>query len=354
MTHDPLNGARWRVDHGDALDVLRGLGDGCVDFPCMDPPYGLDTLNTGEWDREVPPVEVWREVKRVSRPGAVLLATGGRRTVHRMTCAIEDAGWRIADGLIWLFAQGRPPSKTHLRPAWEPIVCAVNGDGPLPFNIEACRIPVVGQRPNKPPMVGEPAAPLTYRGGIKGNTTDGTTDRARWPVNALLCHAPECEDGGSCVDGCPVAALDEQAGECRGAGWDGVGVTRNPSATYGHGIPAGRSYNGEDPLASRYFNVFRYEPKARFGQNHGHPTAKPESLVRWMVRLGCPPGGLVADFFCGSGTTGVAALAEGCRFIGCDREAAYAEMSRARIAGTAARPLGYRPAPERATQGELL
>ena len=44
-----------------------------------------------------------------------------------------------------------------------------------------------------------------------------------------------------------------------------------------------------------------------------------------------PPGGLIIDPFAGSGTTGVAALQHGCKFIGVEREPVYAEMSRERL-----------------------
>jgi hypothetical protein len=49
-----------------------------------------------------------------------------------------------------------------------------------------------------------------------------------------------------------------------------------------------------------------------------HPTVKPLALLRWLVRLVTPPGGLVLDLFMGSGTTGVACAREGFGFIGCD------------------------------------
>ena len=66
------------------------------------------------------------------------------------------------------------------------------------------------------------------------------------------------------------------------------------------------------------------------GRNH-HPTVKPIALMRWLVRLVTPPGGTVHDFFTGSGTTGCAAMLEGFDFVGCDREADYVEIARARI-----------------------
>jgi hypothetical protein len=53
--------------------------------------------------------EAWaREALRVAKPGAYLLAFGGTRTVHRIACAIEDAGWIIRDTLVWAYASGLP------------------------------------------------------------------------------------------------------------------------------------------------------------------------------------------------------------------------------------------------------
>lgn len=63
-----------------------------------------------------------------------------------------------------------------------------------------------------------------------------------------------------------------------------------------------------------------------------HPTVKPHDLMRWLVRLVTRPGGVVLDPFNGSGSTGKAALAEGMRYIGIEKEAGYAEIARRRIA----------------------
>lgn len=54
--------------------------------------------------------ETWAEVYRVLKPGAFLLAMAGTRTYHRMTCAIEDAGFEIRDSICWLYASGFPKS----------------------------------------------------------------------------------------------------------------------------------------------------------------------------------------------------------------------------------------------------
>jgi site-specific DNA-methyltransferase (adenine-specific) len=62
---------------------------------------------------------------------------------------------------------------------------------------------------------------------------------------------------------------------------------------------------------------------------------KPTDLMRWLCKLVTPPGGLILDPFCGSGSTGVAAVAEGFRFIGIEQDADYVEIAKRRIANVA-------------------
>lgn len=66
-------------------------------------------------------------------------------------------------------------------------------------------------------------------------------------------------------------------------------------------------------------------------RNH-HPTVKSIALMRWLCRLITPPGGIVLDLFAGSGTTGLAALAEGLRFVGVEREAEFVDVAAGRLA----------------------
>jgi site-specific DNA-methyltransferase (adenine-specific) len=58
---------------------------------------------------------------------------------------------------------------------------------------------------------------------------------------------------------------------------------------------------------------------------------KPVDLMRYLSRLVTPSGGLVLDPFVGSGTTGIAALLEGFRFVGFEQESGYVEIARTRI-----------------------
>lgn len=64
---------------------------------------------------------------------------------------------------------------------------------------------------------------------------------------------------------------------------------------------------------------------------NNHPTVKPTDLMRWLCRLLTPAGGLILDPFCGSGSTGRGALADGFRFVGIELSPEYAAIAEARI-----------------------
>jgi len=67
---------------------------------------------------------------------------------------------------------------------------------------------------------------------------------------------------------------------------------------------------------------------------HGrHPTQKPLALLERVVAASAAPGDLVLDPFCGSGTTGVAALQARCRFLGIERDPAYVALAARRLRG---------------------
>lgn len=126
-----------RVICDDCLTAMRAMDPASVDTIITDPPYGLTAnkqggsgqaslneespagrsrIGTGggfmgkKWDAVLPGVEVWGEALRVAKPGAFLIAFGGTRTVHRLACAIEDAGWEIRDRMMWVYGSGFPKS----------------------------------------------------------------------------------------------------------------------------------------------------------------------------------------------------------------------------------------------------
>ena len=69
-----------------------------------------------------------------------------------------------------------------------------------------------------------------------------------------------------------------------------------------------------------------------------HPTEKPVDLLEVLIRTSCPPGGLVGDFFAGSGAAGEAAMMTGRRYVGCEIDPRYQGLAEGRLA--AILPLG--------------
>jgi site-specific DNA-methyltransferase (adenine-specific) len=335
-----------RLLEGDCLEVLGELEAESVDAIVTDPPYGIgfqherwdsaairesaakaghDRLNPNEafeaWCR------IWAtECRRVMKPGAFLAAFGSPRTYHRLACGVEDAGLEVRDTLMWLYAEGMSKSRhypggrsTTLKPAYEPIVLARRElDGTTEETIA--------------------------RHGTGALNADDCKVEGRHPANVVLGHDPGCEKR-RCAPGCPVAGADACAGE---------GRARLAPSRFLYSPKASRAERdaGCENLPRRALDLF---PNAQGGKKpaearNSHPTVKPLELMRWLVRLLCPPGGLVLDPTVGSGTTGAAAALEGRRFVGIELESAYMEIAAARIAHHSRKSPG-RPKVSRAPLG---
>ena len=101
----------YRLLHGDNREQLKHLADNSIDSIVCDPPYELGFMGK-RWDSTgiAYDLTVWAECLRVLKPGGHLIAFGGTRTYHRMTVAIEDAGFEIRDCIMWLYGSGFPKS----------------------------------------------------------------------------------------------------------------------------------------------------------------------------------------------------------------------------------------------------
>jgi hypothetical protein len=172
-----------------------------------------------------------------------------------------------------------------------------------------------------------------------------------------------------CVPGCPVRLLDEQSGETKSP----RPYVRSPGTKHSKPQPMawGERHDyetvdgyGDSGGTSRYFYCSKADRSERwfycrdcaaaFGPaerprhlhghrtaegkedwSHvvGHPTQKPESLVRWLVKLISRPGDVVLDPFLGSGTTALACRAEGRACVGVEQDGQYLEIARKRLAG---------------------
>ena len=267
------------IVNADSMEHLKTLDENIFDSCVTDPPYHLASIvkrfgpgqkginNQDEKEGRNGPYhraatgfmgqtwdggdiafqkEFWEQVYRTIKPGAVLLSFAATRNYHRMAVAVEDAGFEIFDMINWIYGSGFPKRRNLLKPAHEPIVMARKGVN-KELNLDECRV----QSKDNPKRWREP------RGGYWTTDKNAKAElienkKGRWPANII-------HDG-----------LDEE--------W------------------------------ARYFYNAKANKKEKGGTNH--PTVKPLSLMRYLIKLVTPKEGLVLDPFAGTGTTGEACILE--------------------------------------------
>lgn len=149
--------------------------------------------------------------------------------------------------------------------------------------------------------------------GLEGSFYyDGS--KGRWPANTVHDESPEV------ISGFP----DAGGGSDRAFGIGGDGIL------HGGGRGALVGTYADQRSAARFFFSAKADKFDRWGSKH--PTVKRIDLMRWLVRMVTPPGGTVLDPFAGSGTTGIAALAEKFNAILIEREATYYQDIMERLA----------------------
>lgn len=375
----------WAIEHGDVREVLKRYPDNHFDALLSDPPYGLadgktrtwdeideETAKGGfmgkAWDAAVPGVSFWREVLRVLKPGAPLVAFFGSRTYHRGVCAIEDAGFDIRDELVWMYGSGFPKSLdvskaidkqrapnselahawdgygTALKPAHEPAVLARKpiegtvaqnvarwGVGGLAIDESRVGTEKMVQTQSTGVVIGRSqsmAAPLTETRVV--GTVDG-----RWPANVLL--SPES-----------AASLDKQTGSDADEGRARFFYCAKPSRRERElGLTAAGV-----PEATKGVGALRDGGRTGGTARNIHPTVKPVALARYLARLLLPPERegdprrLLVPFN-GSGTEVIGGLLAGWDDVtGIEREAEYVEIARARAGFAVANPARFEVADE--------
>lgn len=320
----------FEIIQGDCLNVMQGFPSNHFSAIVTDPPYGISFMGKG-WDHAVPGSEYWKECLRIAKPGVFLLAMGGTRTCHRLTCAIEDAGWQIRDCIIWLYGSGFPKSHnrfgaegwgTALKPAYEPIIMAmkpVEGTfrenaakwGQAGINIDACR---VGNDSVEKGNHGRNQSEnhSIYEIGLTVSEQKQFS-KGRWPANVMFDEeAAAMLDENSRIPASRFFYCAKSSSRERNAGCeelpDKVGGGLNATV-------AGDSRTGHITI-----------------QKNNHPTVKPLSLMKYLITLVCPPtNALVLDPFAGSGSTILAAQQLGISAVGIEKEIEYAEIARARL-----------------------
>jgi site-specific DNA-methyltransferase (adenine-specific) len=281
--------------HCDNLDPVFGLQSldaNSVDAIVTDPPAGIGFM-TRAWDSDKGGRAKWvgwmtlvmDQCMRVLRPGGHMFTWALPRRSHWTALAIEDAGFEIDDIVHHLFGTGRPRSKRALKSAAEHWILSRKPGGKPILYVDVCRTGngdgIRGARGSR------------RSGGIMGVSSPREKPWkpkpgvGRWPAHVVL-------------DDSIVEEINAQAASD----------------------------------VARYF----YCPKPSVAEktvddsiDNDHETVKSIALMQWLCRLITPPRGLVVDPFAGSGTTGIACVAEGFRYLGFETERRHVDTATQRI-----------------------
>lgn len=371
---------------------MKAMPAAGVDAVVTDPPYGLQFCGEA-WDKRVPGEAYWREMLRVAKPGAHLLAFGGTRTWHRLAVAIEDAGWEIRDCLVWLHGQGFPKS-LDVSKALDKSVGAkrtVAGRRQYANGTFTRDTAVLGWYGRGSEATGNHRVTLPVTDAAKQWDGWGTALKPAWEpiilarkplVGTVAANVMEYGCGGLNIDGCRIGkglgisregeaaakrrytnrgntnfsalpgprggdargrwpanvVLDAAAGESldiqagvRKSGARKAGVRKGLGYHQGAKGDGGPAIEASAGGPSRFFYCAK-ACRSEVGKDNGHPTVKPLALMRWLVRLVVLDGGIVLDPFMGSGSTGIACKLEGMGFAGIDKVPSYVDLAKARIA----------------------
>lgn len=391
----------YKLIHGKCEEVLDEMSENSIDSIVTDPPYDLSSKGSNKgfmgktWDGTgiAFKKETWEKAFKVLKPGGYLLAFGGTRTYHRMTCAIEDAGFEIRDCIMWLYGSGFPKSfnvglkidernhinnktgnivkgagtktfcsqqngfnqfyeervcnnkwkgyGTCLKPAYEPIIVARKPveksivDNILKYsvgaiNIDECRIFDDDVYKNyRKPRINNQQAVTIFNSCRIVGTLSDDYLLGRFPSNVILSYNDE--------------DFDEVCGD--------MNKNENNASRYFYCAKAsikdrdeGLNYSNEFTLKKVTDGNIRAnsETARMFGANSAlrlnqHPTVKPCELMQYLIRLVTPDNGTILDIFNGSGSTGKAAMLENrerdkhYKYIGIEMTDEYLPISKVRI-----------------------
>jgi len=271
---------KFSILSGHCQEVLSSYGENFFHACITDPPYGM---NMDHWDHSVPSVDIWKEVYRTLRPGAFCLSFCSPELYHRMAVNVEDAGFMIKDQIMWMTTT-KMPKHNRLKPAHEPIVVAQKPyEGSLQNNFDKWGCGLIDTDNNRIAWDKKPPT-----GWVKGGAKRRTFGRE---------------------------------GNTTGGGKEYGTVDANPNGRYPSNI-VGEVQNEHQ----KYFYAPRATRKEK-GKDNNHPTVKPVDLMAYLIRVYCPSGASVLDPFCGSGSTGVAAIRENRQFTGIDLSPEYVKIA---------------------------
>jgi len=332
--------ATWEVIHGDCLDVMAGMRADSVDTIITDPPYFR--VKNEPWDRQWSnPAEfiAWlgaiiEQWHRVLRPNGSLYVFASPRMAARVELAVGEA-FNVLNSIVW--AKPKFSTKAEMfdkdtcrayLPVQERIIFAehygadniakgeagyvAKCDELRGFVFEPIRAYLDGERIRAGLTREQVREECGKKLGTRGKISGHWYDRAQWmfPTEEWYQWLRETftrMNGGGEYLRREYEDLRREYEDLRRP----FNVTPDVPYTDVWAYPTVSSYPGK------------------------HPCEKPVEMLRHMIEASTRPDALVLDCFAGTGSTGIACVAEGRSFIGVEIDASYVEIARRRIEAAA-------------------
>ena len=278
--------------NGDSAEVLKTLKDNSIDLLACDPPYSIGFMGK-DWDKVLPPKEIWQECYRVLKPGSFIAVMSSPRSdvLYRMIKDLEDAGFDMSfSPLLWTYHTGFPKaSDTSKMIDKRGIDLGDKYEGSkLGFQPKpAVEHIIIGMKPH----------------GEK-SYIDNVLNFEALPDNIKMTY--------------PFLQVPKPAKKEKDFGLD------NREAKEGR---IGATYSANQDSSKMGGNP----DKPTLPKKNIHATVKPVKLMSYIITLFSREGDWVIDPFLGSGTTGLASKLLNRNFIGVEREEEYFDICNERL-----------------------
>jgi site-specific DNA-methyltransferase (adenine-specific) len=281
-----MNNIEQHLLLGDSAEVLKELKDNSIDLLATDAPYGISMMGK-DWDKVLPPKEIWTECYRVLKPGAFIAVMSSPRSdvLYRMIKDLEDAGFDMSfSPILWTYHTGFPKASDTSKmidkrgvDLGDKYEGSKLGFQPKP----AVEHIIIGMKPH---------GSKSYIDNVLNFEALPDNIKMTYPFIQVPKPAKKEKDFG----------LNDNT-ELKKVG-DGR-ITENDTA---------------------------YQ-RGKTERKNIHPTTKPVKLMSYIITLFTREGDWVLDPFLGSGTTGIASKLINRHFVGIEREKEYFDICEERL-----------------------
>lgn len=353
LTFDSIKNGR--LIKADCLIELRNYPSNSIDLIITDPPYGLDYCGL-EWDNEIANLEIWEECRRVLKPGAFIFVMSSARqdVLCKMILNLHNAGFKTEySSLYWTYNTGFPKARNIGKAIDRKFGEDTDASEPSGSSGKHYKDGYAGFQP-KPAIetilvAMKPLTETTYLSQAISNNKgmtflentkipfingDGNIEK-KFMANLIVSD--------NALDSTPAGALNEiECSDDQGHSYR-FSLDSWSEMVLPHLMVAKPSLLekelGLDDL--EYGKITSRDPgqgqfnvpmKNRISdRKNTHPTVKPIKLMAYLVELGSRPGDMILDPFCGTGTTCLASMILGRKFIGIEKDEKNFRIAEAKL-----------------------